>query len=213
MNRLLLIGASGFGREVLGWARDVPESARDWAPAGFLDGNPAALDGFGVDLPVVGDPATYTPRPGDRFLCAIGEPAVKLRLCRALKTRGARFVNLIHPRALVPAGNWVGEGVIFCPWACITTNVTVGDFVTFNTHAGAGHDSTIGDGCTFSSYAETTGNSVLGEGVFLGSHAVVLPSVRVGERALIGAGTVVLRNVPAGATMFGNPAKQVGGFS
>jgi sugar O-acyltransferase (sialic acid O-acetyltransferase NeuD family) len=213
MNRLLLIGASGFGRELLAWARDVPAALRDWEPAGFLDQNPSALDGFGIALPIVGDPGSYDPRPGDRFVCAIGDPTVKLRLCRALRARGGKFTNLVHPLAHVPAGNRVGVGVIFCPWAALTTHVTIGDFVTFNCHAGAGHDAEVGDGCTFSAYAETTGNSVLGEGVFLGSHAVVLPSVRVGERALIGAGAVVLRNVPAGATMFGNPAKQVAGFA
>ena len=213
MNRLLIVGASGFGREVLGWARDVPAALRDWEPGGFLDQDPSALDGYSVDLPIVGEPDSYAPCPDDRFLCAIAEPVVKLRLCRALEARGAVFATLIHPLANVPAGNRVGKSAIFCPWAGITTHVTVGDFVTFNTHSGAGHDAVLGDGCTFSSHAEAAGNTVLGEGVFLGSHAVILQGVRVGERARIGAGAVVLRNVPAGATMFGNPAKQVAGFA
>lgn len=179
---------------------------------GFLDANPRALDGFGVDFPILGDPSTYQPDARDRFICAIGEPATKLRLCRALKARGGLFATLIHPSAIVPEGNRVGEGCIFCPRTGLTTNATVGDFVTFNAGSGAGHDVIIGPGCTFSSFTEVMGAATLGEGVFLGSHSCVLPRVTVGDYAKIGAGAVVLRRVPARATMFGNPARQVGGF-
>ena len=46
-HRLLIIGAGGFGRELLGWALGVPPGARDWAIGGFLDANPAALETVG----------------------------------------------------------------------------------------------------------------------------------------------------------------------
>lgn len=211
-HRLLIVGASGFGREILCWAREIPKAQREWDVGGFLDANPGALEGFGVDVPILGDPVSWEPEARDRFVCAIGDPTIKLRLCRALSARGAVFSTFIHPSAHVPAGNHLGEGVVFCPRSGLTTNVTVGDFVTFNLASGAGHDARIGDGCTFSGYAEVTGNVVLGEGVLLGSHACVLPGVAVGDFAKIGAGGVVVRRVPPGATVFGNPARQVAGF-
>jgi sugar O-acyltransferase (sialic acid O-acetyltransferase NeuD family) len=212
MNRLLIIGAGGFGREVLQWARDVPADRRDWELGGFLDARPGALDGFGVNLPIVGDPTGYRPGPGDCFLCALGDPDTKLRLTRGLKERGASFVTLVHPSARIPPGNRVGEGCIFCPNSGLTTNVTVGDFVTFNTYSGAGHDAVMGDGCTFSSHVDVHGSVKLGEGVFLGSHASVLSGIKVGDYAKIGAGAVVVRNVKARTSVFGNPARQIAGF-
>ena len=37
MNRLLIVGAGNFGREVMDWALAVPQEKRDWELEGFLD--------------------------------------------------------------------------------------------------------------------------------------------------------------------------------
>jgi len=211
-NRLLIVGAGGFGREVLGWALDVPPDARDWEVAGFLDANPAALDGFPCDYRILGDPSAFLPGPDDWLLPAVADPATKLRVCRGLKARGGRFATLVHPAAIVGPACRIGEGCVLCPRVTLTTNVTFGAFVTVNAYSGFGHDTMVGDGCTISSHVDVTGAVRLGEGVFLGSHASVLPRVEVGDFAVIGAGSAVLRNVPARATMMGVPAKQVAGF-
>ena len=48
---------------------------------------------------------------------------------------------------------------------------------------------------------------IIEDGVWLGSHVVVLAGVRIGRGAVIGAGSVVTRDIPAGATVYGNPAR------
>jgi sugar O-acyltransferase (sialic acid O-acetyltransferase NeuD family) len=213
MKRLLIIGAGGFGREILCWAQDAEPNQKIWTIGGFLDDNPAALDGFNCPFPLVGAPSTYAPADNDLFICAIGEPATKLRVCKKLEKRGATFINLVHPTAILGRNNTIGHGCIFCPRSSITTHVTLGNFVTLNVNAGMGHDVIVGDGTTLSAYCDVTGNARLGEGVFLGSHAVVLPNATVGDYAIIGAGSVVLRKVKPGATVMGVPARQVAGFS
>jgi serine O-acetyltransferase len=50
----------------------------------------------------------------------------------------------------------------------------------------------------------------IGNDVIVGSGAQVLGPIRVGDGARIGAAAVVLKEVPDGATMVGNPARQVG---
>lgn len=208
--RLLIIGAGGFGREVLTWANQVTPGERPWSECAFLDGNAQALEGYGVEVPIIGDPITYQPQPGDMFLCALGDPATKLKLCRHLREQGATFWTLIHPTAIIGDRCRIGEGTILCPRAILTSDVTVGDFVTFNVASGAGHDAVIGDGCTLSGHVDITGFARLGEGVFLGSHASVLPSVHVGDYAKVGAGSVVMRRVKSGVTVFGVPARPIG---
>ncbi|SFE26918.1 sugar O-acetyltransferase [Paracidovorax konjaci] len=49
----------------------------------------------------------------------------------------------------------------------------------------------------------------IGRDVWIGGGAILLPGVTVGDGALIGAGSVVTRDVPAGATVAGNPARQL----
>ena len=54
---------------------------------------------------------------------------------------------------------------------------------------------------------DLTAAPILEEGVELGAGAVVLGRVRLGQGARVGANAVVLGDVPAGATVFGIPAR------
>lgn len=209
--RLLIVGAGGFGREVLAWAEDVANAADrpPWSDVAFLDGDPNALDGYRVDNQIVGDPDTHAPSGDEVFACAIGDPAAKLRVCRSLRDRGARFTTLVHPTAMVGPRCRLGEGVVLCPQATLTVDVTLGDFVALNARAGVGHDAVLGDGCTVSAYCDITGRCRLGEGVFLGSHAAMLPGSTAGEYARVAAGSVVYRRVAPHATVSGAPAKRL----
>ena len=49
----------------------------------------------------------------------------------------------------------------------------------------------------------------IGNNVIVGAGAKVLGPLKVGDSARIGAAAVVLKEVPPGATMVGNPARQV----
>ena len=207
--KLFIVGAGGFGREVYGVARAAAATGADWELAGFLDYNDDPLQKYSYPVINHGDPALYQPAVGDCFVCAIGDPAGKLKISADLKARGAEFITLIHPSVLIGPNCVLGEGCILCAGAVLTADVTLGSFVTINVHSSAGHDAVIGDGCTLSAHVDITGGVQLGRGVFLGSHASVLPKMKVGDFAKIGAGSVVVRNVPARGVVFGVPAKNV----
>lgn len=51
--------------------------------------------------------------------------------------------------------------------------------------------------------------TVVKRGASIGSNATILCGVSIGERAIVGAGAVVVQDVPAGATVAGNPAKEL----
>ncbi|SHH77259.1 acetyltransferase [Desulfofustis glycolicus] len=212
MKRLLIIGAGGFGREVLNYALDIPLQDRDWKVGGFLDSNLGVLSGYDCAKSVLADPMHYQPKDDDCFICAIGNPDRKIQICDSLVNKGGNFITLIHPSAVIGRRCSIGQGCIICPGAIITTDVKIGDFVSVNVHASIGHDTIVGKGCTLSGHVDITGFAVVEEGVFLGSHAVVLPKAKVGAYAIIGAGSVVLKRVKSGATVMGVPAKQVSGF-
>jgi sugar O-acyltransferase (sialic acid O-acetyltransferase NeuD family) len=207
--RLLIASAGHSGREVLSWALQIPSTQRDWDIAGFLDDRPKALDGLNLPVGIVGAPETYSFRPEDRVVVAIGDPAQRRAFVEMLAQRGARFTSVIHPSVIMGLNNTWGEGCIFCPGAILTTNVRVGKHVLFNCLSAAGHDAVIGDYCTISAYVDITGHAILGEGVFVGTHASVLPHARVGDGAVVGAGSVVLKKVAPGTSVMGVPAREI----
>ena len=46
MKDLIIVGASGFGRELVQWVEDVNANCPEWNILGFLDDNPNALLGI-----------------------------------------------------------------------------------------------------------------------------------------------------------------------
>lgn len=209
MKRLLIVGAGGFGREVLSWITDIPQAARDWALGGFLCDYPSDLVNYACDVPIVGGIQDYQPRDDDLLALAIGLPRPRMEIAAKLLARGSRFVTIVHPSATIGQRVELGRGTIVCPHAVITTDIKIGEFVIINVQAVVGHDAVVGDFCTIGPHACITGFATLGRGVSLGSHASVLPRAEVGDLATVGAGSVVLKRVKPGATVMGVPAKVI----
>lgn len=210
--KILILGAGGFGRELLSWTRDWLGGRDGWTLAGFLDDN---LQGSRPDglPPILGPISGYQPAAHEVFLCGIGLPKAKLAVCEQIKARGGQFLTLVHPSAVVGERVILGEGTVICPRVVLTCDISVGAFVTINAAATVGHDAVLGDGVTLSGHCDVTGHVKLGRGVFFGSHATAIPSVKIGDFAVVGAGSTVVRSVKPGATVFGVPAKQISGFS
>jgi sugar O-acyltransferase (sialic acid O-acetyltransferase NeuD family) len=203
MKRILILGAGGFGREVLAWAR----TTFDCAEFGFLDDNPLAAQDRRLRAPVVATLQAYQPRPDDLFLCAVGNPAYRRAMSQTIQQRGGRFGTLVHPTAIVAEGAELGEGAIICPFVLVSADARVEQGAAVYYHSSVDHDAVIGAWSQVSAHCDITGGAVLGPAVFMGSHASVLPRVKVGEGAVIGAGAIVTRDVPAGVKMIGIPAR------
>ena len=207
MKRCLVVGAGGFGREALAWA--LATNPSDWRVEGYLDSNPAALEGKNTTLAVLGDPGSWVPAHDEVFISGIGDPAARLRLCGGLVERGATFLTVVHPTAIVLPSAVLGTGCVLAPHAVISTDTILGDFVVVNIGATMGHDSQAGACVTLSPHCDVMGYARVERGCFLGGHACILPSVTVGEFSIVGAGSVVTHKVAPRTTVMGVPAQML----
>ena len=205
MPKLIVVGAGGCGREVMQWAIDWGTL---FTPYGFIDDNPNALSGLFANHPILGSISRWQPAEDELFVCGIADPKTKRKVVADLKARGARFISLVHPTALVSATAQIGEGVVICPHATISDNAKVNDYVYINLYTAIGHDAIVGAYSTLSSFTDITGGVVIGEEVFSGSHVSVVPKVQIGAGAYLCAGSVVMSRVAKDTKVLGNPARR-----
>lgn len=204
--RILVVGAGGFGREVLHWAREAwPDEAG--RIAGFLSADADILGGRFTMPPVLGAPDTFVPAPGDGFLLAIGIPGVRRRVAERLLARGAMFLTLVHPTAVVTPTARIGSGSIVCPHAVVSDAARLGRFTLVNYHASLAHDAGAGDFAVLSPYATLGGGATVAEEVFLGLHASVGPAVAIGPRSKVAANSCALSDAPADSLVHGVPGR------
>jgi sugar O-acyltransferase (sialic acid O-acetyltransferase NeuD family) len=206
IRRILIVGAGGFGREVLLWARDAWPS-QSALIAGFLSADPERLNGQAAPLPILSDPATFEPQPGDALLLAIGIPEARRRVAESLLSKGAEFLTLIHPTAIVAPSATIGTGSILCPFSIVSDSAKVGRFALLNYHASLGHDASVGDYAVLSPYATLGGAAHIGNDVFMGMHASVGPGKHVGARSKVSANSCALSDTAQDSLIYGVPGR------
>lgn len=204
LRRILIVGAGGFGREVLQWVRDA-WPVESTLIAGFLSADADRLNGRACPLPILTDPGRFEPEPGDALVLAIGIPEIRRQVAEDLASRGGEFLTLIHPTAIVAPTASIGNGSILCPYAIVSDSATVGRFGLLNYHSSLGHDATIGDYAVLSPYATLGGSSHIGDDVFIGLHASVGPGKRIGPRSKVSANSAALCDTPADSLVHGVP--------
>lgn len=116
--------------------------------------------------------------------------------------------------AEIQSGAMVGERCKISSHAFICDGVTIEDEVFVGHHVCFTNDreprATVYPGGPLRGVGDwTLEPTFVRRGASIGSGAVILPGVTIGERAVVGAGAVVTRDVPDGATVVGNPARQL----
>lgn len=215
LRSLVIVGASGFGREALDVVRahnDAhPEEAypvRGVIDDGPSDANLARLDALGVDFLGGLDAALAGPRP-DAYVLGIGSPTVRRRLVERLDAAGWTAPVLVHPSATVGSVPSFADGVVVCAGVQISTNVTLGRHVHVNPSATIGHDSICDDFVSINPGAIVSGECRIQTGTLLGAGSIVLQGLAVGRGTLLGAGAVATASLSGEKTWVGIPAREM----
>ena len=210
--RVVVVGASGFGRECLDVLEAMAAAGSPVEVAGVVDDGPSELNlerlaaaGFAY----LGTVEEWLAAWRTRCRTCSGSAAREVRQTARGPSRGAgaRPFTAIHPSAIFGAQVVVGEGVVVCAGATVSTNVRLGRHVHVNPNATIGHDAVLCDFVSVNPAAVISGEVTIGGGHPMGASATVLQNLAVGEGAIIGAAScgheghsadgVVVKGVPA----------------
>lgn len=211
MNKVVVIGAGGHGREIAELARACAKAGTCGEFVGHVVDPEFAPPGRDVNgWPILGGLDWLEKHRAEVLaICAVGAPALRRAVATRAKSAGAEFVSLVYPGAVVGPTVRLGEGVVIAAGCALTTNIRLGNHVHLNLGCTVGHDSVIGDFTTLSQGVRVPGFVTIKEGCDFGTGAVCIDRITVFEWSIVGAGSVLIKDVPADTTVVGVPARVI----
>ena len=208
-----LIGAGGYGREVMPLARfGIENELRSENAELFfvVEGNtdPAPINGYSVV-----SLADFIKLPNPRrFNIAISNSEVRKRIASICLEAGAVPFQIKAENVVMMDSNRIGDGAILSPFVTITSNAIIGSFFHANIYSYVAHDCLVGDFVTFAPSVMCNGNVTIEDHVYIGTGAAIRPGkpgapLTIGRKAVVGMGAVVTKSVPPRITVVGNPAQ------
>lgn len=210
---IVIIGAGGFGREVLDIITDANliggAADRGFDFLGFIDdGQPPAdrLDRLGVRHLGGMDALAGLP-DGTVYAIGVGTGSVRRALDARATAAGLRAATLVHSQATIGADVELGEGAVVCAGVRITTNIRVGRHVHLNLNSTVGHEAVLHDYVTVNPLAAVSGDVTIGEASTVGTTACINQGITIGAGVMIASGSAVTSDVPDSVLVAGVPAK------
>lgn len=206
--KICILGAGGFGREVLCCLIDALSgtSSRIEDVACFMVGDDHFKEQKIMGIQVIPlsqfDPSLY------KVVVAIGDPATRKKVVESLPSQ-TTYTTIVHPSAVISRWVKIGEGSIITAGTILTCNITIGKHAHLNLHSTIGHDCIIGDYFTTAPAANVSGNCHLGDCVYFGTNSSVRQGVKICDNVTIGMGAVVLKDISEAGVYIGNPLKKL----
>jgi sugar O-acyltransferase (sialic acid O-acetyltransferase NeuD family) len=209
-----LVGAGGFGREVMPVARQMlsrMHDERDFELVFVVEGGMAGGTDVVNGTRVMSADAFLSAERDRCFNIAIADHQVRRRIAEDFVARGASPFSIVAAESVCMSDNAIGEGAILCPFVTVTSNATIGRFFHANIYSYVAHDCRIGDFVTFAPGVHCNGRVTIEDHAYIGTGAIIRQGdadrpIVIGRGAVVGMGAVVTRSVAPSTTVVGNPA-------
>lgn len=211
MKNLIIIGASGFGREVAWLVERINHKKKTWNLLGFIDDNDDIQGNIINGFKVLGKTESISNYEDTYFVCAVGDSRTRERIINkitAIKS-DIKFATLIDPSVELSEYVQIGEGTIICSNTILTVNIEIGSHVIINLDCTIGHDAVLKDYVTLYPGVNVSGATIIGHGSELGTGMQIIQGKTVGDHSIVGAGAVVVKDIKEQGTYIGVPARKI----
>ncbi|MCI9577940.1 MAG: acetyltransferase [Oscillibacter sp.] len=209
MKDIVILGASGFAKELLWLLEGNNEVCRQWNILGFVDqekNGEEPVTGYGI----IGNDEwlLHYPHPVNA-VCGFGSPALRRKVIQTYRreAKNVLFPTLISNSANISTYASLEEGCIACSGVKVAPDVRLGAFVVLNLNCTVGHDTVIEAFATVNPGANVSGNVLIGNDSEIGTGSCIIQGKRLGPKTVVGAGSVIIRNIPGHCTVVGNPGR------
>jgi sugar O-acyltransferase (sialic acid O-acetyltransferase NeuD family) len=211
MKKVVIIGSGGFGREVLDIIDACNRLENPYEPLGFIVDAQYGTPGTIInDKPILGGFDWLEKHAKDVYVtCGVGPPHLRFQLIQRATALNSRFINLIHPSAILTRWVTIGEGVVIAAGCILTNQIRIGNHVHLNLDCTIGHDAVLQDFVTLAPGVHVSGNDTLETGCYIGTGANIIEKLHVGNWSIVGAGSTIVKDVLANTTVVGIPGKVI----
>lgn len=208
---IVIIGASGFAKEILWLLEENNKITNEWNILGFIDQSYTSNTKTILQSNVVGDDEWLANYEGEIYVVfGIGSVSLRKRIVQKYRDKGnIIFPSIISHGSIVGDSVKMGRGCIVCTNSILTVDISLGDFVTINLDCTIGHDAVLENYITLYPSVNVSGNVHIKTETEIGTGTQIIQGMVVGENTIIGAGAVVVRDIPGNCTAVGNPAKVI----
>jgi sugar O-acyltransferase (sialic acid O-acetyltransferase NeuD family) len=213
-----IIGAGGFGREVMPIARQMIASLKgsnsEEYELVFVVENlkeQIVVNGHKV----IDESEFFAMESSEKYFnIAIADFKARERISKKMIDSKIEPFTIKASNSVIFDGNEIGEGAILCPFATITSNAKIGKFFHSNIYSYVAHDCVIGNFVTFAPSVHCNGKVVIEDYAYIGTGVVIKQGtsekpIIIGKGAVVGMGAVVTKSVPPFTTVIGNPAVEL----
>jgi sugar O-acyltransferase (sialic acid O-acetyltransferase NeuD family) len=172
----LLLGATVYGKKVLGGMNDIPNLIKEYSVENFIIG----IGSYKYHLK-------------------------KQKLFEKIMENGLSPINCISARAYLSLDCNVGEGNMIFPFAMIGAGVRLNNNIIVTVSTSILEESIIENNVHIGSNTFIGAKCHIEENVYIGPGVTIASGVRVCKNSVIGAGSVVMKNVPKNVIGYGNP--------
>lgn len=207
---ILIIGASGHAKVII----DIIERTAMYHIVGLVDSYKSTSETLfnykilGTEHAIPNLIETHNLYGG---IIAIGDNYTRMKLAKTINDQHTnfKFINAIHPQAIIGKNVQIDAGSCVMAGAIINADAKIGTHCIINTKSSVGHD------CNIKCYNSIAPGATLGGNVHIGKcssisiNATVIENVHIGKHTVIGAAALVNKNIGSNKVAYGIPAKVV----